>query len=166
MSRLKPLLHILVLFIMLTNSVFVSSVGVAQASSVVKTPAARAISKPSANPWDNFTRITTGFQHTCALTSTGAAYCWGANDRGQLGTGTTTNSSLPIAVTMPAGVTFASITTGEIHTCALSTTGSAYCWGYNYWGQLGDGSKTQRSTPVVVTMPAGVNRLNRRNAQA
>ncbi|MFN5343768.1 MAG: RCC1 domain-containing protein, partial [Roseiflexaceae bacterium] len=117
---------------------------------------ARGITKPATDPWGTFTQISGGSTHTCALNSAGTAYCWGLNDYGNLGDGTTTNNNAPIAVSMPAGVTFTSITAGVAHTCAITSTGTAYCWGYNVSGQLGDGTTTNRTTPVVVSMPAGV----------
>lgn len=103
-----------------------------------------------------FTSLSTGKDHTCARTSTGAAYCWGYNWAGQLGDGTTTQRTQPMAVKRPTGVTFASISAGGAHTCALTSAGVAYCWGDNEDGQLGDNTTTQRNTPVVVSRPASV----------
>src|SRR5664280_14839 len=84
-----------------------------------------------------FTSITAGGWHTCGLTSAGAAYCWGQNGDGQLGDGTSTNRSTPVAV-QQGGVTFTSITVGRWHTCGLTSVGAAWCWGHNWAGQLGD----------------------------
>jgi alpha-tubulin suppressor-like RCC1 family protein len=106
--------------------------------------------------WGNFTTIATGGAHTCALNSTGNAYCWGTNASGHIGNGTTTSSNAPVAVTMPTGVTFTSIGAGFKHTCALTTTGTVYCWGENSSGNLGNGTTTDSNIPVAVTMPAGV----------
>ena len=103
-----------------------------------------------------FQSIAIGYAHTCALTNEGKAYCWGWNYRGQLGNNSTTNSSTPVAVQMPAGVSFQSIAVGIGHTCALTNEGKAYCWGLNQYGQLGNNSTTNSSTPVAVQMPAGV----------
>ena len=84
----------------------------------------------------------------CALTSTGAVYCWGANGAGQLGDGTNTNRNSPVAVaTLDSGVTH--ITTGTNHACAIKT-GSLYCWGSNVNGQLGLNDNTNRSAPIFV----------------
>jgi alpha-tubulin suppressor-like RCC1 family protein len=96
-----------------------------------------------------FTSITGGRYHTCGLTGAGAAYCWGDNDNGQLGDNTTTERHTPVAV-QQGGVTFASITAGWYHTCGLTGAGAAYCWGRNWVGQLGDNTTTERSTPVAV----------------
>ena len=100
------------------------------------------------------TQITAGNAHTCALDSSGAAYCWGANGNGQLGNNTTTRSLVPVAVTTSgvlSGETLTQITGGSAHTCALDSTGAAYCWGANGNGQLGNSSTTQSLVPVAVT---------------
>ena len=105
----------------------------------------------------SFSQITIGYAHTCALTNEGKAYCWGRNNQGQLGNNSTTDSSIPVAVQMPAGVArFQSITAGGEYTCALTNEGKAYCWGWNNRGQLGNNSTTNSSIPVAVQMPADV----------
>jgi alpha-tubulin suppressor-like RCC1 family protein len=102
------------------------------------------------------TAITSGSDHTCALTSVGSIYCWGSNANGRLGNGTTTDRYTAEAVTgMSSGV--AGITAGNEHTCAMTSGGSMYCWGLNLYGQLGDGTTTDRYTAVVVSgMSSGV----------
>ena len=104
----------------------------------------------------SFSQFTSNGGYTCALTTTGQAYCWGLNNQGQLGNNSTTNSRIPVAVQMPAGVSFQSITANNVHTCALTTEGKAYCWGYGGSGQLGNNSTTDSRIPVAVQMPAGV----------
>jgi alpha-tubulin suppressor-like RCC1 family protein len=96
------------------------------------------------------TAIATGVYHSCAVTSTGGAKCWGNNAYGALGNGNVSGVQLtPQDVTgLTGGIT--AITANYFHTCALTTTGGAKCWGYNANGALGDGTFTQRNTPVDV----------------
>ena len=88
-----------------------------------------------------------GGLHTCGLTTTGAAYCWGASGYGQLGiaTGAGPDQRKPVAVS--GGLTFSAVTTGNLRTCGLTTNAVAYCWGE---ADLGDGSTTGSLTPVKV----------------
>ena len=104
----------------------------------------------------SFSQFTSNSGYTCALTNEGKAYCWGQGSSGRLGNNSTTDSRIPVAVQMPAGVSFQSIAAGNIHACALTTEGKAYCWGWNQYGQLGNNSTANSSTPVAVQMPAGV----------
>ena len=90
-----------------------------------------------------------GSIHTCGLTVTGNAYCWGFNDFGQLGDGSTTGSLTPVLVS--GGIRFSSISTRGGHTCGVTSVGDAYCWGENFRGQLGDGTTINRLTPVLVS---------------
>ncbi|MGI9179264.1 MAG: RCC1 domain-containing protein, partial [Longimicrobiaceae bacterium] len=103
----------------------------------------------------SFVAIAAGDYHTVALSATGAAYAWGSNGSGELGDGTGTNSLDPVAVQMLQGVSFARVGAGSF-SVALSTEGAAYAWGYNGYGQLGDGTDVDRGTPVAVLMPPGV----------
>ena len=101
------------------------------------------------------TKISAGTiaDHTCALDTAGAAYCWGRNVLGELGDGSTTTGYFPVAVDASgvfAGKTLTQITTGDSHTCALDGSGAAYCWGDNTNGELGDGSTAGSSVPVAV----------------
>lgn len=96
------------------------------------------------------TAIDGGSLHTCAIAAGGAALCWGANGAGQLGNGSTTHSALPVAVAgLASGVT--SISAGNGHSCAVTSSGAVKCWGYNNYGQLGDGTTAQSSVPVDVS---------------
>jgi alpha-tubulin suppressor-like RCC1 family protein/uncharacterized protein YjdB len=95
------------------------------------------------------TAITSGIMHSCALLSSGSVKCWGANNYGQLGDGTTSNRNEPAQVSgLTSGVV--SISGGYEHTCAVLTNGEAKCWGRNGYGELGDGTTTNKSVPTSV----------------
>jgi alpha-tubulin suppressor-like RCC1 family protein len=98
-----------------------------------------------------FVSLSTGGIHTCGLDSSGQAYCWGGNGNGQLGVGSLTASRVPVAVSQPSGVTFTAVSAASAQTCALDTVGQTWCWGRNNWSQMGDGSTTQRTSPVAVS---------------
>ena len=87
--------------------------------------------------------------HSCAVLANGTGRCWGFNEVGALGNGTTTHSSIPVVV---SGLTNAVAIAGtDSQECALRTNGTAQCWGRNNEGQLGNGTTTSSSTPVVVS---------------
>jgi prepilin-type N-terminal cleavage/methylation domain-containing protein len=91
--------------------------------------------------------------HTCVVASDDLAYCWGYNNNGQLGNNSTTNSQVPVAVDMSgvlAGKTIKSMSLGYEYTCAIASDDRIYCWGDNYYRQLGNGNTTDSSVPVAV----------------
>ncbi|WP_026185363.1 RCC1 domain-containing protein [Salinispora pacifica] len=101
--------------------------------------------------------VAVGANHSVALTSTGSLLAWGANNSGQLGNGTVTSSSMPLAVRLPTGTAAAAVAAGRDHNLVLTSTGPAalLAWGANSEGQLGDGTRFGRSVPVPVALPAG-----------
>ena len=93
--------------------------------------------------------IAAGLAHTCALLADGSVACWGSNANGELGNGTTVDSSTAVAVTGLSGPA-AAIDAGDAHTCALIQDGTVQCWGWNIEGQLGNGGGSDSDTPVQV----------------
>ena len=95
------------------------------------------------------TGVALGNSHTCARLSGGAVRCWGSNVSGQLGNNTTTNSTTPVAVSSVA--TAAQLALGSAHSCARLNNGTVRCWGSNGSGQLGNGTTTDSAVPVTVS---------------
>jgi alpha-tubulin suppressor-like RCC1 family protein len=95
------------------------------------------------------TTVSTGVYHSCSVRSGGVVDCWGYNQYGELGDGTTITRSAPTRVS--GSTTFNSVTAGAYHSCALTAAGAAYCWGLNGNGQLGDGTTTNHSVPAAVS---------------
>lgn len=104
--------------------------------------------------------IANGYDHSCALTSSGGVKCWGGNGVGQLGDDTTTQRLAPVDVFgLTSGVM--AIGVGNAHTCAVTTAGGVKCWGGNAQGQIGDGTYATRLTPIDVTgLTSGVSSIS------
>ena len=97
----------------------------------------------------NWSKVSAGRYHSLGLTSTGIAYAWGRGQSGQLGDGTAVNKSSP--VTVVGGITnWSQLSCGSMHSLGLTGTGIIYVWGYNSTGRLGDGTSTDRSSPVTL----------------
>ena len=116
------------------------------------------VSKPIGTPADfTYVQVSAGYSHSLALGSDGNAYAWGDNGNGRLGDGTTAQKTTPVRVGKPAGTpadfTYVQVSTRGFHSLALGSDGNAYAWGYNYSGQLGDGTTTQKTMPVKVKTP-------------
>jgi alpha-tubulin suppressor-like RCC1 family protein len=102
------------------------------------------------------TQVTGGYGFSLALTSDGRIWAWGDNSSGQLGIGSFDDSLVPVLVHLPAGAVITAIAAGDDHVVALTSTGELLAWGYNQYGQVGDGTNTDRTEPVAVDLPAGV----------
>jgi alpha-tubulin suppressor-like RCC1 family protein len=98
--------------------------------------------------------LAVGSTHALVLDGAGAVWSWGTNATGQLGTGMTTASTLPVAVSGLSGVV--AVAAGANHSLALKSDGTVWSWGYNGNGQLGDGTTTQRTSPVLVPALTGI----------
>lgn len=96
-----------------------------------------------------FSSLAVGDDHSCVLLSSGNVKCWGYNAYGQLGDGSTTTRSTPVKV-LNLESTVVALSAAEGHTCALLVTGGVQCWGNGTQGQIGDGSRNNRLTPVYV----------------
>lgn len=117
-----------------------------------------ALSEPVDAGWA--TQIASAVFFTCALTTGGTIECWGRNDAGQLGDGTTRMRAAPVEVVGLSGAVRALSARGA-HACVLAMSGEVSCWGYNADGELGDGTTTNRLTPVhVLDLPAGEGALS------
>jgi alpha-tubulin suppressor-like RCC1 family protein len=122
-------------------------------------------------------QVSAGGYHTCAVRDTGTGgtvFCWGRNDEGQLGNGSTTQSLVPVRVCAAGVIDTAGkcgnqflsgvvqVSTGDFHSCAVTDTGTGgtvYCWGSNYYGQLGNdqgGTSNDKSLVPVRVCAAGV----------
>jgi alpha-tubulin suppressor-like RCC1 family protein len=98
-----------------------------------------------------YSTLALGSLTTCGLSTAGQAYCWGLGTSGQLGNGSTFSSRLPVAVAQPVGVTFTTLRAEGGGFCGLDTIGQTWCWGQNPYGQLGNGTTTNSSSPVAVS---------------
>ena len=102
-----------------------------------------------------FTAVSAGQYHSLALDASGNAWAWGDNWTGQLGDGSTADRLVPVAVSMPPGVSFTAISAGGDHSLALDASGNAWAWGDNDVGQLGLGSTADNAlVPAPVDMPS------------
>jgi alpha-tubulin suppressor-like RCC1 family protein len=96
-----------------------------------------------------FVSVAAGGEHTCGVTMGARLFCWGSNTAGQLGSSTAgSRSERPVAVT--EGAQFVAASSGAMHTCAIDTDGTLYCWGGNARGQVGNGTRTNQSAPVAI----------------
>ena len=109
-----------------------------------------------------YVQVSAGYAHSLALGSDGNVYAWGWNYYGQLGDGTSSEQHAPVRVKtpdrktypdLPADFTYLQVSAGYWHSLALGSDGNVYAWGDNSNGQLGDGTRSSRTTPVRVKTP-------------
>jgi alpha-tubulin suppressor-like RCC1 family protein len=130
--------------------------GVLATSACESTSNDAAADGPSTAEGGNMVAISTGDEHTCALTKAGGVLCWGGNNHGQLGDGSLENKMVPVSPTgLQSGV--AAVSAGGESTCAVTTAGGVLCWGCNDRGQVGDGTTVDALVPTpVVDLSTGV----------
>ncbi len=98
-----------------------------------------------------FSSITLGMYTACATTSGGEPMCWGYNNHGQFGNGTTGYAAAPVAV--DRGRAFSKLVLGRTHACGIAANGAVYCWGGGAEGQMGDLTRVGSTRPKPVVDP-------------
>ena len=99
-----------------------------------------------------WTAVSAGSNHTCALSNAGKISCWGNNDWGQLGDGTTTTRNTPVSISDDGLTKWVAVSAGYAHTCALNEAGKIFCWGDNLsYGDLGNGTGMSSYVPVAIS---------------
>jgi alpha-tubulin suppressor-like RCC1 family protein len=104
-------------------------------------------------PGVKFASISAGDRHTCAITTTREAYCWGSNQQNQLGV---PSFGGPTLLRVPGVLPWSQISAGATHTCAVRTDGALFCWGSNDRGQIGNADFSSGGAPTRVVLPAPV----------
>jgi len=104
-----------------------------------------------ATDWDS---VSTAGEHACALKTDGRLFCWGSNRKGELGDGTTIDRPTPTQESS-AATDWLALRTGANRTCAIKSDGRLFCWGFNEWGQLGDGSLIDSHSPTEIVAESG-----------
>ncbi len=98
-----------------------------------------------------FAAVSAGQFFTCAVATDGAGHCWGSSSFGRLGTGINEDGVQPQPMPVAGGLGFRQIQVGVDHSCGVTTTGSAYCWGLNTYGKLGSVAGPVSFEPVPVS---------------
>ena len=104
--------------------------------------------------------ISSGSFHTCAALNNGEVYCWGFNAYGQLGDFSTNNSNIPVKARLLENQIPTQVSSGVFHTCSLLDGGEIACWGDNSVGQLGDGTFTSSTIPIIADTPVASSALS------
>ncbi len=106
-----------------------------------------------------WSQVSAGAKHTCALTADAELYCWGRGTEGQLGSGDVVDAREPVVVAT-SGFTPRSLSLGRDHTCVVDSRSGLWCWGENTNGQLGQGDELQRDTPTRVALDVDASALS------
>ena len=110
------------------------------------------IRSPLSDGVGNWTDVDAGRLHTCAINE-GRVYCWGDGSLGQIGSGNFNQQNIPLKTSFLETERFVKIGSGSFHNCALSEKGEVFCWGWNGFGQLGNGGFMDSSSPERVIFP-------------
>ena len=100
--------------------------------------------------------VSNGNHHNCAILDDASLNCWGRNNHGQLGDSSNINRNSPVVVDLGTNRTAISVSAGNDFTCAILDNGEIKCWGFNGFGNLGDGTTTSRNTPVLANHSTGL----------
>tara|TARA_B100000676_G_scaffold58987_1_gene58130 strand:+ start:842 stop:6118 length:5277 start_codon:yes stop_codon:yes gene_type:complete len=100
--------------------------------------------------------ISNGNNHNCAILTDGLVKCWGRNNLGQLGDGSNSNRNAPVSVNLGTNTTAVAISAGTDYTCAITNSGAIKCWGFNGYGNLGDGTTNDSNIPIEVNHSTGM----------
>lgn len=111
-------------------------------------------------PNESIIAMSSGTQHSSALTSDGRLFMWGSGTNGRLGRGTATRSTIPVDITnnfaLSSGETIVQVSLGATHSSAVTSNGRLYMWGNNGRGRLGDGTTVERRSPIDITSQFGL----------
>ena len=133
-------------------------------TNVTSTTPVQVVGTGGAGFLNDVVEISSGDFHSCALRSNGTVWCWGSNTTsyfgaGRLGDNTAVDRLAPVQVVDVGGIGFlgdvVKISAGNENSCALKSNGTVWCWGYNLYGEVGDGTTTYHNSPVQVVGPGG-----------
>jgi len=103
--------------------------------------------------------VSLGRFHSCVIDILSQLYCWGHNINGQLGLGHTTDKSIPTMVVFDNGHAV-QVSLGSYHSCIVNNLSQVWCWGANWYGVLGDGTTTTRTTPTQTSLTTSASKID------